>query len=48
MCRYVTFPELPPTIGVLLSGIHSGTLSGWVFLVAAFAGIFVGLRRARV
>lgn len=31
------------TVGVLLSGIHAGALSGWVFLVAAFAGMLAGL-----
>ncbi|MDQ0350170.1 YeeE/YedE thiosulfate transporter family protein [Ancylobacter vacuolatus] len=31
------------TVGVLLSGIHAGALSGWVFLVAAFAGLLIGL-----
>ncbi len=31
------------TVGVLLSGIHAGALSGWVFLVAAFIGLLIGL-----
>jgi uncharacterized membrane protein YedE/YeeE len=31
------------TVGVLLSGIHAGALAGWVFLVAAFFGVVVGL-----
>lgn len=31
------------TVGVLLSGIHAGALSGWVFLAAAFAGMLAGL-----
>ncbi len=31
------------TVGVLLSGIHAGALSGWVFLVAAFIGVVTGL-----
>jgi uncharacterized protein len=31
------------TEGVLLSGIHTGALSGWVFLAAAFAGMLAGL-----
>ncbi|MFG1283028.1 YeeE/YedE family protein [Xanthobacter autotrophicus] len=31
------------TVGVLLSGIHAGAVSGWVFLVAAFAGMLAGL-----
>ncbi|WP_421698215.1 YeeE/YedE family protein [Ancylobacter sp.] len=31
------------TVGVLLSGIHAGALSGWVFLLAAFAGVLIGL-----
>ncbi|WP_142780526.1 YeeE/YedE family protein [Agrobacterium sp. T29] len=38
------------TIGVLLSGIHAGALSGWVFLVfcglGAFAGLFLKRRFA--
>lgn len=32
------------TVGVLLSGIHAGALSGWVFLVACTAGVWLGLR----
>ena len=31
------------TVGVLLSGIHAGALSGWVFLVFCFAGLLAGL-----
>lgn len=31
------------TVGVLLSGIHAGALSGWVFLVFCFAGVIAGL-----
>ncbi|MDQ0506906.1 YeeE/YedE family protein [Xanthobacter agilis] len=31
------------TVGVLLSGIHAGALSGWIFLAAAFAGMLAGL-----
>lgn len=31
------------TVGVLLSGIHAGALSGWLFLAAAFAGMLAGL-----
>jgi uncharacterized membrane protein YedE/YeeE len=31
------------TVGVLLSGIHAGALSGWVFLFFCFAGIAAGL-----
>lgn len=31
------------TIGVLLSGIHAGALSGWVFLVFCGLGSFAGL-----
>ncbi|MBK4217142.1 YeeE/YedE family protein [Paracoccus caeni] len=30
------------TVGVLLSGIMAGALSGWVFLVACFAGAWIG------
>lgn len=32
------------TIGVLLSGIHAGALSGWVFLVCCAAGAWIGLK----
>lgn len=31
------------TIGTLLSGIMAGAVSGWVFAVAAFAGVWLGL-----
>lgn len=31
------------TVGVLLSGIHAGALSGWVFLIFCFAGVAGGL-----
>jgi hypothetical protein len=31
------------TVGVLLSGIHAGALSGWVFLAFCFAGVASGL-----
>jgi uncharacterized membrane protein YedE/YeeE len=31
------------TVGVLLSGIHAGALSGWIFLIFCFAGIAGGL-----
>ncbi|WP_127091129.1 YeeE/YedE family protein [Aquabacter cavernae] len=31
------------TVGVLLSGIHAGALSGWVFLFASGAGLLAGL-----
>jgi len=31
------------TVGVLLSGIHAGALSGWVFLVFCTAGALAGL-----
>ena len=31
------------TVGVLLSGIHAGAVSGWVFLAACFAGVLTGL-----
>ncbi|MBB3770015.1 hypothetical protein FHS55_000601 [Angulomicrobium tetraedrale] len=36
------------TVGVLLSGIHAGALSGWVFLAACLVGTLLGLpiRRA--
>jgi hypothetical protein len=30
-------------VGVLLSGIHAGALSGWIFLVFCFAGVAGGL-----
>jgi hypothetical protein len=36
------------TVGVLLSGIHAGALSGWVFLVAALAGVLAGLPLRRL
>jgi hypothetical protein len=32
------------TVGVLLSGIHAGALSGWVFLVFCTLGAFAGLK----
>lgn len=32
------------TVGVLLSGIHAGALSGWVFLVFCTAGALIGLQ----
>jgi uncharacterized membrane protein YedE/YeeE len=31
------------TVGVLLSGIHAGAVSGWVFLVACTLGVWAGL-----
>lgn len=31
------------TVGVLLSGIHAGALSGWIFLVFCTLGVWVGL-----
>jgi uncharacterized membrane protein YedE/YeeE len=31
------------TVGVLLSGIHAGALSGWIFLLFCFAGVATGL-----
>jgi uncharacterized membrane protein YedE/YeeE len=31
------------TVGVLLSGINAGALSGWVFLIFSFAGVAGGL-----
>jgi uncharacterized membrane protein YedE/YeeE len=31
------------TVGVLLSGIHAGALSGWIFLAFCFAGVAGGL-----
>lgn len=31
------------TVGVLLSGIHAGALSGWVFLIFCFFGVAAGL-----
>lgn len=36
------------TVGVLLSGIHAGSLSGWIFLVAMSVGILVSLQVARL
>lgn len=32
------------TVGVLLSGIHAGALSGWVFLIFCALGVWLGLR----
>jgi len=32
------------TVGVLLSGIHAGALSGWVFLIFCTAGALIGLQ----
>lgn len=32
------------TVGVLLSGIHAGALSGWIFLAACTAGVWLGLK----
>lgn len=31
------------TVGVLLSGIHAGALSGWVFLIFCTLGVWLGL-----
>ena len=36
------------TVGVLLSGIHAGSLSGWVFLLAMSIGILVSWQVARM
>jgi uncharacterized membrane protein YedE/YeeE len=36
------------TVGVLLSGIHAGSLSGWVFLLASCLGIVAALAVARL
>ncbi len=35
------------TVGVLLSGIHAGALSGWVFLVFCSFGVWLGLGALR-
>ncbi|MDQ2635119.1 MAG: YeeE/YedE family protein [Pseudomonadota bacterium] len=35
------------TVGVLLSGIHAGALSGWVFLVCCTLGVWLGLSTMR-
>lgn len=35
------------TVGVLLSGIHAGAVSGWVFLVFCTAGVWLGLLAMR-
>ncbi|MBX3142791.1 MAG: YeeE/YedE family protein [Trueperaceae bacterium] len=32
------------TVGVLLSGIMAGALSGWVFFGSSFLGVFLGIR----
>jgi hypothetical protein len=31
------------TVGVLLSGIHAGALSGWIFLIFCFVGVALGI-----
>jgi uncharacterized membrane protein YedE/YeeE len=31
------------TVGTLLSGVMAGAVSGWIFAVAAFAGVWLGL-----
>jgi uncharacterized membrane protein YedE/YeeE len=36
------------TVGVLLSGIHAGSLSGWVFLLASCMGILAALFLAKL
>lgn len=35
------------TVGVLLSGIHAGALSGWIFLVFCVLGTWIGLSAMR-
>jgi hypothetical protein len=35
------------TVGVLLSGIHAGALSGWVFLAFCTLGVWLGLLAMR-
>ncbi|KAA0969341.1 YeeE/YedE family protein [Aureimonas fodinaquatilis] len=35
------------TVGVLLSGIHAGAVSGWVFLIFCTAGVWLGLMGMR-
>src|SRR5690606_11742300 len=35
------------TVGVLLSGIDAGALSGWVFLVCCTLGVWLGLSTMR-
>jgi hypothetical protein len=35
------------TVGVLLSGIHAGSLSGWVFLLFCGLGAALGILAAR-
>ena len=32
------------TVGTLMSGTMAGAASGWIFLVASFAGVYVALR----
>ncbi len=32
------------TIGALLSGVAAGALSGWCFAVAAYLGVWFGLK----
>jgi len=36
------------TVGVLLSGIHAGSLSGWIFLIAMSIGIVASWRVRRL
>jgi hypothetical protein len=32
------------TVGVLLSGIHAGAVTGWAFLLFCFAGVAASLK----
>jgi ABC-type xylose transport system permease subunit len=35
------------TVGVLLSGIHAGAVSGWVFLIFCALGAWIGMTVSR-
>ncbi|MBN8933908.1 MAG: YeeE/YedE family protein [Rhizobium pusense] len=43
MC-WASVTALGCTVGVLLSGIHAGALSGWIFLLFCSLGIWLGLK----
>jgi hypothetical protein len=44
MLGWGAFTALGCTVGVLLSGIQGFALSGWVFLLFSFLGVFVGIK----
>jgi len=43
-----TLTALGCTVGVLLSGIHAGSLSGWIFLIAMSIGILASWQVSRL